>query len=460
MLNITLNRIHANDVGCEIEVPQKVIALHVLCKVEVAHGDVRASGAEHHLAVSEARSADLSVIQGEREGRLIALVGERHKEFVSISEQHLIVTADGNSSFLQPSLEILCGIASEGFVELGLLEQRCAAGHIENRIPTVFGKVGQFLFCNGGVVGGHVDLITQNGRSVQHILQIAEGWFKELADTLTCKPEGVEKLIVGVRHVAIHQGSIVISLDHTEGGCVLALVECVEEAFAFLLEGHILRHELEILDAALGDDQLDVLDISRRGISCELAYLRDIVIKEPVMQVGIEGAGLEEAVAQKHHSVVVISVLKEHACIQQRLAVPDHIFDLGFFFLCSEVVSVRFLNADGICFEAADSVTDDEDGLLGELDDVLNATEGERDIRLPRGLVGSGIGREVAGAPRYHIGIERLCDKETFSITACARTSLVANVVDAVDIEAVGVEMLTDILTSEGGGNDLVASLI
>ena len=182
-----------------------------------------------------------------------------------------------------------------------------------------------------------------------------------------------------------------VCLDHTELGVVLALVECVKEALALFLEGHILRHELEVLDAALGDDQLDVLDISRRGVACELADVLDIVIEEPVLQVGVEGAGLEEAVAQEHHSVVVISVLKEYACIQQSLAVPDDVFDLGFFFLCSEVVSVRFLNADGICLEAADSVTDDEDRLLGELDDVLNATECECDIRLPRCLVGCRI---------------------------------------------------------------------
>ena len=118
-------------------------------------------------------------------------------------------------------------------------------------------------------------------------------------------------------------------------------------------------HEFEILDTALGNDQLDILDISRSGIACELAYLRDIVIEEPVLQVGVEGAGLEETVTQKHHGVVVISVLKEHACVHQSFAVPDDVFNLGFFFLCSEIVSVCFLNANGICFEAADSVTDD-----------------------------------------------------------------------------------------------------
>ena len=158
--------------------------------------------------------------------------------------------------------------------------------------------------------------------------------------------------------------------------------------------------------------------------------------------------------------MVVISVLKEHACIQQRLAVPDDVFDLGFFFLCHEVVSIVFFDAYHVVGKTADSVTNNEDGFLRELDGAFDAIECERDIRLPRGLVGDGIGREVAGAPRHHIGIERLCDKEAFSVTARARASFVANVVDAVDIEAMCVEMLTDFLTGESGRNDLVASLI
>ena len=158
--------------------------------------------------------------------------------------------------------------------------------------------------------------------------------------------------------------------------------------------------------------------------------------------------------------MVVISVLKEHACIQQSLAVPDDVFDLGFFFLCSEIVSVGFLDADGICLEATDPVSDDEDGLLRELDDILNAAECECDIRLPRGLVGGGIGREVAGAPRHHIGIERLGNKEATTVTARSCAPLVSNVVNAVDIEAVCVEVFTDHLTGDVRGYGLIASLI
>ena len=202
-----------------------------------------------------------------------------------------------------------------------------------------------------------------------------------------------------------------VCLDHAEGGGILALVECVKETLALFREGHILRHEFEILDAALGDDQLDVLDISRRGVACELADVFDIVIKEPILQVGVESAGLEETITQEHHAVRAVSVLVEYLGIQQSLAVPDDVFNLGFFFLCSEVVSVCFLNADGICFEAADSVTDDKDRFLRELDDVLDTAECQCDIRLPRGLVGSGIGKEVAGAPCHHIRIQRLGNK-------------------------------------------------
>ena len=242
------------------------------------------------------------------------------------------------------------------------------------------------------MVGGHIDLIAQKGRTVQHILQILKGRLKKLADAFTGKPDGIEKLIVCVRHHTVHQRGIVVSLDHTENRAVLAFVERVKKALALLLEGHILWHEFEILDAALGDDQLDVLDISRRGVACELADVFDIVIKEPVLQVGIEGAGLEETVTQKHHAVVAVSIFVEHFSFQQSLAVPDHVFNLGFFFLCFEVMSLCFLNADGIRLKAADSVTDDKDGLFGELDGTLDATECQCDIRLPRGLIGNTVG--------------------------------------------------------------------
>ena len=65
LLNITFNRIHANDVGREIEIMQKVVAVRVPREVEIAHGDVRTAGAEHGIAVSKARGADLPILKGE-----------------------------------------------------------------------------------------------------------------------------------------------------------------------------------------------------------------------------------------------------------------------------------------------------------------------------------------------------------------------------------------------------------
>ena len=204
-------------------------------------------------------------------------------------------------------------------------------------------------------------MIAQKGRTVQHILKILKGRLKKLADALTGEPDGIEKLIVGVRHHAVHQRSVVVSLDHTEDRAVLAFVERVKKALALLLEGHILWHELEVLHTALGDDQLDVLDIARRGIASKPAYLCDVVIKEPILQVGVECTGLEETVAQKHHAVHAVSVRVEYLGIQQSLAVPDDVFDLSFFLLCPKVVRVGFLDAYHIFGKAADSVANDED---------------------------------------------------------------------------------------------------
>ena len=91
---------------------------------------------------------------------------------------------------------------------------------------------------------------------------------------------------------------------------------------------------------------------------------------------------------------------------------------------------------------------------------VLDAAERECDIRLPGSLIGGSVGRKVAEAPRHHIRIQRFCNKKATTVAACSRASLVADIVDAVNIEAVGVEMLTNLQAADICGNGLVASLI
>ena len=63
LLDIVLNGVHADDIRREIEVGEDISLVRVLCQIQIAHGDVRASCAEHHLTVSEARGAYLSVLQ-------------------------------------------------------------------------------------------------------------------------------------------------------------------------------------------------------------------------------------------------------------------------------------------------------------------------------------------------------------------------------------------------------------
>ena len=157
---------------------------------------------------------------------------------------------------------------------------------------------------------------------------------------------------------------------------------------------------------------------------------------------------------------IAVSVHVEYLGIQQSLAVPDDVFDLGFFFLCPKVVRVGFLDAYHILGKAADSVANDKDGFLGKPDRALDAAERESDIRLPGSLVGGGVGRKVAGAPLHHIRIQRFCNKKATTVAACTSASLVADIMHAVNVKAVGVKMLTDLPAADIRGDGLVASLI
>ena len=121
---------------------------------------------------------------------------------------------------------------------------------------------------------------------------------------------------------------------------------------------------------------------------------------------------------------------------------------------------VGFLDAYHIFGKAADSVANDEDGFLGKPDRALNAAERESDICLPGSLVGGNVGRKIARTPRHHVRIQRFGNKEATTIAACSRASFVADIVDAVNIEAVGIKMLTDLPAADIRGDGLVASLI
>ena len=42
----------------------------------------------------------------------------------------------------------------------------------------------------------------------------------------------------------------------------------------------------------------------------------DVWFEDPILKVGIEGAGFEEAVSQKKHTIGIVTILHEYACIQ------------------------------------------------------------------------------------------------------------------------------------------------
>lgn len=155
-----------------------------------------------------------------------------------------------------------------------------------------------------------------------------------------------------------------------------------------------------------------------------------------------------------------VSVFAKYLGIQQSLAVPEDVFDFGFFLLCPKVVRIGFLNAYHILGKAADSVANNKDGFLGKPDRALDTAERECNIRLPGSLIGGIVGRKIAGAPCHHVRIQRFGNKEAPPVAACTSASLVADIVDAVNIEAVGVEMLTNLQAADIRGDGLVASLI
>lgn len=385
--------------------------MRILCKIQIAHGDVRTAGAQHRFPVRESDRADLVFVKHQRLCRLVGLVGQCHKEFVRISEEHLVVSADSDSTVFQPALEMFDRVASEGFVEIGLFKFGRAAGHVKHRFPSVPFKVGALVLSDLRTVRRHMDMIAQKCGITQHPLEKIKGILKKFADFFARQSDGIDELIVGMCHPSVHQRGIVICLDNTEGRSILALVKCIEPTFEALLNGHTFRHELQILEAALGNDQLDLLDLPRRGLAGELADLRDAVIRKPLLQICVEGAGLEEAVSEQHHALVGIIIFLKDADIKKRFTVPDDVLNHCFLFFCYKVVTVGLLHANRFCRKAADSVTGDEDRFLGELDDVLDTAEYQRNIRLPGGLVGCGIRREVAGAPCHHIRIQRLGNK-------------------------------------------------
>ena len=80
---------------------------------------------------------------------------------------------------------------------------------------------------------------------------------------------------------------LLVRLDYAEGGCGLSFVYSIKPRLEGFAEVHAFRHKLEVLEATLGDDELDILDLSRGGVTCELSYRCDALVLEPFLQIRV-----------------------------------------------------------------------------------------------------------------------------------------------------------------------------
>ena len=147
--------------------------------------------------------------------------------------------------------------------------------------------------------------------------------------------------------------------------------------------------------------------------------------------------------------MIAVSAVLEYADIHQRLSVPDHVLDFGFFLRCGQHAVLGLANADGVGFENGGLIGDDKDCFLRQLEDAFDAAQRQRDVRLPRCLVVH-VSGQSAGTPCHHVGIQRLCDKKAMTKSTASGASLVSDIMDAVYRESVAVERGTDLLAFHG----------
>ena len=176
LLDIIVDRIHADDVRREVEIGEYIHLTSIARQVQISHRDVWASCTGNPFVMGKGNRADLVLIEHQRFCRLVSLVGQRHKEFIGIAQQDFVVSAYCDPSMLEPLLEDLSIIASEGFIEICLLKIGRTAGHVQHHIAAVFGKIGNLIHSNRCTIRRHIDVVSHEGRLVLHPFKKAEGF--------------------------------------------------------------------------------------------------------------------------------------------------------------------------------------------------------------------------------------------------------------------------------------------
>ena len=386
---IAVDGIDANDIRRQIEVSRNLNIAHVSREVQISHRDMRTAGAKHNLIKLKSSREDFFRAEGNRLIPLLPPTDQRIQKLAGIAEHRHISAADGYSAVLQSILEMRHRLTAEGFIKIRVFKIRRAAGHVEYRLHTVSFKIGNLVFLHFCHRFRRVNVVTQKGGIRQHIVKVIKGIRQHLFFYARIgKPERVYQLIIGVRHAPVHQRRGLVRLDNAEHRFIFSFVCGVEPLFETLLIGGLRRHEFEIFQTALSNDQLDILHIPRCGIARKLTDAGNAVVRKPFLQPRIERAGLEKPVAQQHHAVVGIPVFFKHADVEHRLSVPNLVFDRHFLFGCRKIMVGSLFHADRICFKGADSVRHDENCLFRQSDGAFNAAHRQGKVRLPRCLIG------------------------------------------------------------------------
>ena len=268
------------------------------------------------------------------------------------------------------------------------------------------------------VVACDLCIIAQEHGIGLYLPEVVEGRCYKFGNLFGCRIDCIDELIVGISHIAEHMQRLLVGLDHAKGGRSLSFIHSIKPRLEGFAEAHILRHKLEVFEAAFGDDELDVLNLSCGGISCELSYLGDAVIRKPLLKIRVECTSLEEAVSKEHHAFIAVACVLKFAHIKESFAIPYHVLNLGFFLGCNKTLLCILFYAYGVSLEFADLIGNDKDRFLREPDCAFDATECQGNIRLPRCLIRNTIRRKSAGTPIHHSLIEWLSNEQTPSCTA------------------------------------------
>ena len=134
------------------------------------------------------------------------------------------------------------------------------------------------------------------------------------------KPQGIEKLITALHHIAVKKSRAFIPFHHAER-IVYAL-----RPFPYILFGKT-ACEFKIFQTVGRRHHYDLAYVGcKRKSPCFQIGKRNVFVFYPFLEFGSKRARLKKLVSKKQHMLVRVAVFK-HALVQKALAVPNIVGD-------------------------------------------------------------------------------------------------------------------------------------